>query len=106
MAKKSTFSHVQAQSALEAVADSLTAENLPYELLRVFCGYGDSSLQRVRDGRDNKSRDEDTILVKDKLVYRLGNLIDEPLDVINLMLKDPKITRHNPRLYITVQDDT
>lgn len=106
MAKKSTFSHVQAQQALEAVADSLTAENLPYELLRVFCGYGDSSLQRVRDGRDNKSRDEDTILVKDKLVYRLGNLLDEPLDIINLMLKDPRITRHNPRLYITVKDDT
>lgn len=106
MAKKSTFSHVQAQQALEAVADSLTAENLPYELLRVFCGYGDSSLQRVRDGRDNKSRDEDTILVKDKLVYRHGNLLDEPLDIINLMLKDPKITRHNPRLYITVKDDT
>jgi hypothetical protein len=106
MAKKSTFSHVQAQQALEAVADSLTAENLPYELLRVFCGYGDSSLQRVRDGRDNKSRDEDTILVKDKLVYRLGNLLDEPLDIINLMLKDPRIIRHNPRLYITVKDDT
>ncbi len=105
MAKKSTFSHVQAQSALEAVADSLTAENLPYELLRVFCGYGDSSLQRVRDGRDNKSRDEDTILVKDKLVFRRPGLIAEPLDTINLMLSDPKITRHNPRLYITVQDD-
>ncbi len=105
MAKKSTFSHVLAQSALEAVADSLTAENLPYELLRVFCGYGDSSLQRVRDGRDNKSRDEDTILVKDKLVFRRPGLISEPLDTINLMLSDPKITRHNPRLYITVQDD-
>ncbi len=106
MAKKSTFSHVQAQSALEAVADSLTAENLPYELLRVFCGYGDASLRRVRDGRDNKSRDEDTILVKDKFVFRRASLSGEPLDTINLMLSDPRITRHNPRLYITVQGDT
>lgn len=106
MAKKSTFSHVQAQSALEAVANTLNAENLPYELLRIFCDYGDASLQRIRDGRDNKARDEETILVKDKLVYRLGNLLDEPLDIINLMLADPKITRHNPRLYITVKDDT
>ena len=106
MAKKSTFSHVQAQQALEAVANTLNAENLPYELLRIFCDYGEASLQRIRDGRDNKARDEETILVKDKLVYRLGNLIDEPLDIINLMLADPKITRHNPRLYITVKDDT
>lgn len=106
MAKKSTFSHVQAQQALEAVANTLNAENLPYELLRIFCDYGEASLQRIRDGRDNKARDEETILVKDKLVYRLGNLIDEPLDIINLMLADPKIIRHNPRLYITVKDDT
>lgn len=106
MAKKSTFSHVQAQLALEAVANTLNAENLPYELLRIFCDYGEASLQRIRDGRDNKARDEETILVKDKLVYRLGNLLDEPLDIINLMLKDPRITRHNPRLYITVKDDT
>ena len=106
MAKKSTFSHVQAQQALEAVANTLNAENLPYELLRIFCDYGEASLQRIRDGRDNKARDEETILVKDKLVYRLGNLIDEPLDIINLMLADPRITRHNPRLYITVKDDT
>ena len=106
MAKKSTFSHVQAQSQLEAVADTLNAQNLPYELLRIFCDYGEASLQRIRDGRDNKARDEETILVKDKLVYRLGNLLDEPLDIINLMLSDPKITRQNPRLYITVKDDT
>ncbi len=106
MAKKSTFSHVHAQSALEAVANTLNAENLPYELLRIFCDYGEASLQRIRDGRDNKARDEETILVKDKLVYRLGNLIDDPLDIINLMLEDPRITRHNPRLYITVKDDT
>lgn len=105
MAKKSTFSHVQAQSKLEAVADTLNEYNLPYELLRIFCDYGDASLQRIRDGRDNKARDEETILVKDKLVYRLGNLLDEPLDIIDLMLADPKITRHNPRLYITVKDD-
>ena len=51
MAKKSTFSHVQAQQALEAVANTLNAENLPYELLRIFCDYGEASLQRIRDGK-------------------------------------------------------
>ena len=31
MAKKSTFSHVRAQSALEAVANTLTAENREWD---------------------------------------------------------------------------
>ena len=53
MAKKRTFSHVQAQSALETVADSLTAENLPYEFLRVFCGYGESTGSEIEYAKDS-----------------------------------------------------
>lgn len=101
MAKKQNFSHITAQEALEAIADVLNADNLPYELLRIFCGYGDASLQRVRDGRDNKSRAPQTILVKDKLVYRPFKKGSEPMDVIIALRNDASVTRHNPRLYIT-----
>lgn len=101
MAKKQNFSHITAQEALEAIADNLNADNLPYELLRIFCGYGDASLQRVRDGRDNKSRAPQTILVKDKLVYRPFKKGSEPMDVIIALRNDASVTRHNPRLYIT-----
>ena len=101
MAKKQNFSHIAAQEALEAVTSTLTAENLPYQLLSIFCGYGDASLQRVRDGRDNKSRDPHTILVKDKFVYRPFRTGTEPMDVIIALRNDASVTRHNPRLYIT-----
>ena len=101
MAKKQNFSHIAAQEALESVTSTLTAENLPYQLLNIFCGYGDASLQRVRDGRDNKSRDPHTILVKDKFVYRPFRRGKEPMDVIIALRNDASVTRHNPRLYIT-----
>lgn len=101
MAKKQNFSHITAQEALEAVADNLNADNLPYEILRIFCGYGDASLQRVRDGRDNKSRDPQTILIKDKFVYRPFSKGSEPLAIIQALRNNASITRHNPRLYIT-----
>ena len=101
MAKKQNFSHITAQEALEAITDNLNADNLPYELLRIFCGYGDASLQRVRDGRDNKSRDPQTILIKDKFVYRPFSKGTEPLAIIQALRNNASITRHNPRLYIT-----
>lgn len=101
MSKKQNFSHIAAQEVLESVTSTLTAENLPYQLLSIFCGYGDASLQRVRDGRDNKSRDPHTILVKDKIVYRPFRRGTEPMDVIITLRNDASVTRHNPRLYIT-----
>ena len=70
MVKKQNFSHIYAQEALESATPTLTAENLPYIFLKTFCGYGDASLQRVRDGKDNKSHEPETILIKDKFVYR------------------------------------
>lgn len=101
MAKKHNFSHITAQEALETIADQLNADSLPYELLRIFCGYGDASLQRVRDGRDNKSRDPKTILIKDKFVYCPFSKGTEPLATIQAFRNNASITRHNPRLYIT-----
>lgn len=101
MAKKQNFSHIKAQEALEQVGSTLDAENLPYVLLSTFCGYGDASLDRVRDGRDNKSRDPGTILVKDKFVYRPFTPGTEPMDTIISLKDSAAITRHNPRLYIT-----
>lgn len=101
MAKKSDFSHIGAQEALELATSTLNAENLPFVLLSTFCGYGDASIERVKDGRDNKSREANTILVKDKLVYRPYSPGKEPMDTIIALRDSAAITRHNPRLYIT-----
>ena len=101
MAKKQNFSHISAQEALEAATSSINAENLPYILLSTFCGYGEASLQRVRDGRDNKSKEPGTILIKDKFVYRPFCKGKEPMDTIIALKDSSAVTRQNPRLYIT-----
>ena len=66
--KKGNFSYIETQEALEAISTTATKESIPYNLLRIFCGYGDASLARVADGRGNDAKDGKTILIK-KLLY-------------------------------------
>ena len=112
MAKKNkgTFSYIETQQALEAIATTSTRESLPYDLLRIFCGYSDAAIARVQDGRGNDAKDGKTILVKKLFAYRptettlLGE--EDVSDVIEAMEKDPSITKKEPRLYITFDGHT
>lgn len=112
MAKKNkgTFSYIETQQALEAIATTATRESLPYELLRIFCGYGDAAIARVRDGRGNDAKDGKTVLIKKLFAYRptettlLGE--EDVSDVIEAMEKDPSISKKEPRLYITFDGQT
>ena len=112
MAKKNkgTFSYIETQQALEAIATTSTRESLPYDLLRIFCGYSDAAIARVQDGRGNDAKDGKTILIKKLFAYRptettlLGE--EDVSDVIETMEKDPSITKKEPRLYITFDGHT
>lgn len=112
MAKKNkgTFSYIETQQALEAIATTSTRESLPYDLLRIFCGYSDAAIARVQDGRGNDAKDGKTILIKKLCAYRptettlLGE--EDVSDVIEAMEKDPSITKKEPRLYITFDGHT
>ena len=112
MAKKNkgTFSYIETQQALEAIATTSTRESLPYDLLRIFCGYSDAAIARVQDGRGNDAKDGKTILIKKLFAYRptettlLGE--EDVSDVIEAMEKDPSITKKEPRLYITFDGHT
>lgn len=112
MAKKNkgTFSYIETQQALEAIATTSTRESLPYDLLRIFCGYSDAAIARVQDGRGNDAKDGKTILIKKLFAYRptettlLGE--EDVSDVIEAMDKDPSISKKEPRLYITFDGHT
>ena len=112
MAKKNkgTFSYIETQQALEAIATTSTRESLPYDLLRIFCGYSDAAIARVQDGRGNDAKDGKTILIKKLFAYRptettlLGE--EDVSDVIEAMEKDPSITKKEPRLFITFDGHT
>lgn len=102
--KKGNFSYIETQEALEAISTTATKESIPYDLLRIFCGYGDASLARVADGRGNDAKDGKTILIKKLLAYRYPetNVFgDEDLyAILDDMRATPSILRKEPRLYI------
>lgn len=112
MAKKNkgTFSYIEAQQALEAIATTATRESLPYELLRIFCDYSDAAIARVKDGRGNDAKDGKTVLIKKLFAYRptettlLGD--EDVSDVIEALEKDASIAKKEPRLYITFDGHT
>ena len=109
MAKKSkSFSQVQATDALEQLGlNGTSASEFIYDLLRIFSGYGDGQIRRVKEGPGNLAKDGKTVLIKNLVAYRQApvNTLDDDCtkmyDVINAMRDDAKIAKQSPRLYIT-----
>ena len=101
MAKKTySFSHIEAQDALEHLNETKpTGEELVYDLLRIFCGYGDGNIRRIRDGVGNKAKDGRTVLIPNLIAYRPKGGLDFH-DEIMAMQREPKIAKHSPRLYV------
>lgn len=99
MAQRISFSQIQTQQDLESLATVATCESLGYDLLRIFCGYKDASIQRLKDGRGNDAKDGKTILVKKKLAYRPSEPGELPY-VLEAMKADAHIASKSPRLYV------
>ena len=104
MSKKTkTFSHVQATQELECIGrDGSSAYQFIYDLLRIFAGFGDGQIRRVKDGPGNLAKDGETTLIKKLVAYRATEVDTNAMyDIINSMRNDAKITKQSPRLYIT-----
>ncbi len=106
MARKTkSFSHIDAQNALECLNETKpNAQELVYELLRIFCGYGDGSIRRLREGVGNKAKDGRTVLVSNTIAYRPKGVLDF-YDEIKDMQASIRIVKQSPRLYV-VSDGT
>lgn len=99
MAKKASFSYIQAAEALKQLVGRQLRDTLGFELLRIFCGYGDASIQRIVDGKGNDAKDGRTLLVKKKLAYRpveSGDLTE----ALHALTSDPAVAKKEPRLYV------
>ena len=107
MAKKTkSFSHIEAQDALEHLNETKpTGEKLVHDLLRIFCGYGDGNIRRIRDGVGNKIKDGRTVLIPNLIAYRPKGELDFH-DEIKAMQANPKIAKHSPRLYVVSDGQT
>lgn len=108
MAKRpKSYSHVQATEALEQLGKRGTsALDFIYELLRIFAGYGDGQVRRIKEGQGNAAKDDKTILIKNLIAYRGANTDDADdavsmmHDIIDEMRSDVKINKQSPRLYV------
>lgn len=99
MAKKASFSYIQAEQSLKQLAGQQLRDTLGYELLRTFCSYGDASIQRLIDGKGNEAKDGCTLLVKKKMAYRpveSGDLTE----ALHALTTDKDIAKKEPRLYV------
>ena len=107
MAKKTkSFSHIETQDALEGIKARVSSgEDLVYELLRIFCGYGDGIIRRIHEGIGNKAKDGKTVLIPKLIAYRAKGDLDF-FDEIMAMQSDIKITKHSPRLYVVSDGHT
>lgn len=107
MAKKTkSFSHIEAQDALEKLNKlHPSGEELVYHLLSIFCGYGEGNIRRIREGAGNKAKDGHTILIPNLIAYRPKGLLDFH-DEIKEMQSDARIVRQMPRLYVVSDGET
>ena len=106
MAKKKSFSHIEAQDALEQLGQSHpSGEEIVYELLRIFCGYGDGLIRRIREGVGNKAKDGRTVLIANTIAYRPKGDLDF-YDEIKAMQTDRTIVKQSPRLYVVSDGHT
>ncbi len=109
MAKKTkSYSQVEATDALEQLGQRGTsAPEFIYDLLRIFAGYGDGQIRRIKEGPGNLAKDGETVLIKNLVAYRQApvNTLDgdcsKMYDILNTMRDDAKIGKQSPRLYIT-----
>ncbi|MDE6482624.1 MAG: hypothetical protein K2L01_02535, partial [Rikenellaceae bacterium] len=108
MAKKTkSYSHIDVTRALENLAQTGTsASEFIFHLLRIFAGYGDGQIKRIKEGTGNSAKDGKTVLVKKLVAYRMASTSDEPVDcsmlydVVRDMISDERIAKHSPRMYI------
>ncbi|MCH5234678.1 MAG: class I SAM-dependent DNA methyltransferase [Muribaculaceae bacterium] len=104
MAKKvKSYSQVAATEALEQLGQhGSSPEELVYHLLRIFPGFGDGQISRIKDGRGNSANDNKTVLVKNLIAYRAvtSELKENLYDEIIGMKDNAKISKHNPRMYV------
>ena len=107
MAKKTkSFSHIEAQDALEKLNElHPSGKELVYHLLSIFCGYGEGNIRRIREGVGNKAKDGHTILIPNLIAYRPKGLLDFH-DEIKEMQSDARIVKQMPRLYVVSDGET
>lgn len=74
-----TISYQSIESRLQELHETTSAQELGYDLLRIFSGMSETRINRIKSGKDNLSKNLHTIIVKKLLAYSYcttANLVD------------------------------
>jgi hypothetical protein len=87
-----TVSYQTIDDKLISLHETTSAEELGYDLLRVFNGMSGTRIQRIRDGKDNLTKEPNSILVKKLLAYTACEK-EVLMDTLEALKQDPKVLR-------------
>lgn len=64
-----TISYQSIEAQLPELSETTSAQELGYDLLRIFNGLSETRINRIKDGKDNLSKDPNTFVAKKLLAY-------------------------------------
>lgn len=98
------LSYNDATKQLEQIASTTTAEEFVYDLLRIFGGVTETSINRIKEGKGNMAKDGVTVLTKfgkpqRVIAYRpaMTKTLDEELETLRA---DKKVSTNKARLLV------
>ena len=87
-----TISYQTIESRLQQLHENTSAPELGYDLLRIFNGMSETRINRIKDGKDNLSKQPNSIVVKKLLAYThcaTENLVD----ALEALKQDAKVLK-------------
>ena len=88
----------EVEKNIKTILESLNKGTFIYDLLKAY-GLPKSSITRLRNGEYNLSKNDDDILWKKRLYFKVVSK-DDPHSVIDQVSRDEAILRHQPRFLI------
>lgn len=98
------LSYNDATKQLEQIASTTTAAEFVYDLLRIFGGVTDTSINRIKEGKGNMAKDGTTVLAKFGKPQRVIAYRPATADTLNEELEtlraDKKVSTNKARLLV------
>ncbi len=101
-----TISYTETAEKLLGIVSTTNERELIYDLLRIFSGVTETSIQRIKNGKGNFAKDDCSVVAefakkpKQYVAYRFANKGAELTPMLEGLIKDEKVLKKSPRLYI------
>lgn len=95
-----TISYQSIEARLPELSETTTAQELGYDLLRIFNSMSETRINRIRDGKDNLSKDPNTFVVKKLLAYSFCST-ENLVECLEALKQNDKVTKTSRLLVVS-----